>query len=48
MPCWTRFFYDILYSTKEYKKVRLEFYRPEFYEWEQQELGGVRTEAVTA
>jgi siroheme decarboxylase len=31
--------YDILYSTKEYKKVRLEFYRPEFYEWEQRELG---------
>ena len=24
----------ILYSTKEYKKVRLEFYKPEFYEWE--------------
>ncbi|WP_424950409.1 Lrp/AsnC family transcriptional regulator [Deinococcus sp.] len=31
--------YDILYSTREYKKVRLEFYRPEFYEWEQRELG---------
>ena len=26
--------YDVLYSTKEYKKVRLEFYRPEFYDWE--------------
>lgn len=26
----------ILYSTKEYKKVRLEFYKPEFYEWEKQ------------
>ena len=36
--------YDILYSTKEYKKVRLEFYRPEFYAWEERELGG----AVTA
>ncbi|WP_425146907.1 Lrp/AsnC family transcriptional regulator [Deinococcus sp.] len=30
--------HDILYSTKEYKKVRLEFYKPEFYEWEQREL----------
>jgi len=26
---------DILYSTREYKKVRLEFYKPEFYEWEE-------------
>ncbi len=25
----------ILYSTKEFKKVRLEFYKPEFYAWEQ-------------
>ena len=31
--------YDILYSTKEYKKVRLEFYRPEFFEWEEKNLG---------
>lgn len=30
--------YDILYSTKEYKKVRLEFYRPEFYEWEKSNI----------
>ncbi len=29
------FEYDILYSTREYKKVRLEFYKPEFYEWEE-------------
>ncbi|PYE51913.1 Lrp/AsnC family transcriptional regulator [Deinococcus yavapaiensis] len=29
----------ILYSTKEYKKVRLEFYKPEFYEWAQRNLG---------
>ncbi|GBF07718.1 AsnC family transcriptional regulator [Deinococcus aerius] len=29
----------ILYSTKEYKKVRLEFYKPEFYEWEKTHLG---------
>lgn len=29
----------ILYSTKEYKKVRLEFYTPEFYEWETTHLG---------
>ena len=28
------FDHAILYSTKEYKKVRLEFYKPEFYEWE--------------
>ncbi|PNY81744.1 Lrp/AsnC family transcriptional regulator [Deinococcus koreensis] len=28
----------ILYSTKEYKKVRLEFYKPEFYEWEKANL----------
>ena len=31
--------HDILYSTKEFKKIRLEFYRPEFYDWEQRELG---------
>ncbi|MFC4456456.1 Lrp/AsnC family transcriptional regulator [Deinococcus sonorensis] len=31
--------YAILYSTKEYKKIRLEFYKPEFYEWEARELG---------
>ncbi|CAM4460202.1 Lrp/AsnC family transcriptional regulator [Deinococcus marmoris] len=31
--------YDILYSTKEYKKIRLEFYKPEFYEWERANLG---------
>ena len=30
--------YDILYSTKEYKKVRLEFYKPEFYDWERREI----------
>lgn len=24
----------VLYSTREFKKVRLEFYKPEFYEWE--------------
>lgn len=29
----------ILYSTKEYKKVRLEFYQPEFYEWARENLG---------
>lgn len=29
----------ILYSTKEYKKVRLEFYRPEFYGWARENLG---------
>ncbi|TSA82584.1 Lrp/AsnC family transcriptional regulator [Deinococcus detaillensis] len=29
------FDHAILYSTKEYKKVRLEFYKPDFYEWEQ-------------
>lgn len=29
----------ILYSTKEYKKVRLEFYQPEFYEWARTNLG---------
>ncbi|KEF34054.1 AsnC family transcriptional regulator [Deinococcus sp. RL] len=29
----------ILYSTKEYKKVRLEFYKPEFYEWARKNLG---------
>ncbi|AFZ66915.1 Lrp/AsnC family transcriptional regulator [Deinococcus peraridilitoris] len=29
----------ILYSTKEYKKVRLEFYKPEFYEWAREHLG---------
>ncbi|MBB5236111.1 siroheme decarboxylase subunit alpha [Deinococcus budaensis] len=29
----------ILYSTKEYKKVRLEFYQPEFYAWERENLG---------
>jgi siroheme decarboxylase len=28
------FEHAILYSTKEYKKVRLEFYIPEFYDWE--------------
>ena len=28
------FEYAVLYSTKEYKKVRLEFYVPEFYDWE--------------
>ncbi|WP_051935464.1 Lrp/AsnC family transcriptional regulator [Deinococcus sp. YIM 77859] len=33
----------ILYSTKEYKKVRLEFYKPEFYEWEQTHLGAPST-----
>ncbi len=31
--------YDILYSTKEYKKVRLEFYKPEFYGWAREHLG---------
>ncbi|SMB88406.1 Lrp/AsnC family transcriptional regulator [Deinococcus hopiensis] len=31
----------ILYSTKEYKKVRLEFYKPEFYAWEREHLGEV-------
>ena len=29
----------ILYSTKEYKKIRLEFYKPEFAEWAQTYLG---------
>ncbi|GAA0505801.1 Lrp/AsnC family transcriptional regulator [Deinococcus depolymerans] len=29
----------ILYSTKEYKKVRLEFYKPEFYDWAKKHLG---------
>ncbi|ABF46581.1 MULTISPECIES: Lrp/AsnC family transcriptional regulator [Deinococcus] len=29
----------ILYSTKEYKKVRLEFYKPEFYQWARENLG---------
>ncbi|MVN89307.1 Lrp/AsnC family transcriptional regulator [Deinococcus sp. HMF7620] len=29
----------ILYSTKEYKKIRLEFYKPEFAEWARQYLG---------
>ena len=29
----------ILYSTKEFKKVRLEFYKPEFYEWARTHLG---------
>ncbi|UBV42559.1 Lrp/AsnC family transcriptional regulator [Deinococcus taeanensis] len=29
----------ILYSTKEYKKIRLEFYQPEFYAWAKQYLG---------
>ncbi|ADV68912.1 Lrp/AsnC family transcriptional regulator [Deinococcus maricopensis] len=29
----------ILYSTKEYKKVRLEFYKPEFYAWAREQLG---------
>lgn len=31
--------YDILYSTKEYKKIRLEFYKPELNEWARQNLG---------
>ena len=31
--------YAILYSTKEYKKVRLEFYQPEFYAWARENLG---------
>lgn len=31
--------YDILYSTKEYKKIRLEFYKPEFNEWARKNLG---------
>ncbi|WP_043802754.1 Lrp/AsnC family transcriptional regulator [Deinococcus gobiensis] len=31
--------YAILYSTKEYKKIRLEFYKPEFYEWARENLG---------
>lgn len=31
--------YEILYSTKEYKKVRLEFYKPEFYGWAREHLG---------
>lgn len=30
--------YAILYSTKEYKKVRLEYFIPEFYNWEKQYL----------
>jgi len=30
----------ILYSTKEYKKVRLEFFIPEFYDWENQHVKG--------
>ncbi|BDP40058.1 transcriptional regulator [Deinococcus aetherius] len=29
----------ILYSTKEYKKIRLEFYKPEFYKWARVNLG---------
>jgi DNA-binding Lrp family transcriptional regulator len=29
----------ILYSTKEYKKIRLEFYKPEFYQWARENLG---------
>lgn len=29
----------ILYSTREYKKIRLEFYKPEFYEWAKDNLG---------
>ncbi|PTA68866.1 siroheme decarboxylase subunit alpha [Deinococcus arcticus] len=29
----------ILYSTKEYKKIRLEFYQPEFYAWAKEHLG---------
>ncbi|MBZ9713307.1 Lrp/AsnC family transcriptional regulator [Deinococcus multiflagellatus] len=29
----------ILYSTKEYKKIRLEFYKPEFYAWAKEYLG---------
>jgi DNA-binding Lrp family transcriptional regulator len=31
--------YEVLYSTKEYKKVRLEYFKPEFYEWEREHLG---------
>ncbi|MFT2720736.1 Lrp/AsnC family transcriptional regulator [Deinococcus sp. A31D244] len=31
--------HDLLYSTKEYKKVRLEFYKPEFYGWAKEHLG---------
>ena len=30
--------HEVLYSTREYKKIRLEFYKPEFYEWEQREM----------
>lgn len=39
------FEYDILYSTKEYKKVRLEFYKPEFYGWEQVQNIAPKSEA---
>ena len=30
--------YEILYSTKEFKKVRLEYFVPEFYDWEREHL----------
>ena len=30
--------YEILYSTKEFKKVRLEYFIPEFYDWEREHL----------
>ena len=36
----------ILYSTKEYKKVRLEFFIPEFYEWERAHIK--ETEAASS
>jgi siroheme decarboxylase len=32
--------YAILYSTKEYKKIRLEYFVPEFYDWEKEHLEG--------
>ncbi|MGH2728241.1 MAG: Lrp/AsnC family transcriptional regulator, partial [Actinomycetota bacterium] len=33
----------MLYSTKEYKKVRVRYYTPEFFEWERAHLGNGRT-----
>jgi siroheme decarboxylase len=39
--------YAILYSTKEYKKIRLEYFVPEFYDWEQQHLEGNAALAIS-
>ncbi|MCP2015304.1 hypothetical protein L1280_002465 [Deinococcus sp. HSC-46F16] len=39
MPYQWEFFSGPFCFTKEYKKVRLEFYQPEFYEWARENLG---------